>query len=778
MRSLHDSSERLNEWLGNRRWRIFALCLPVVLATLLLAVVVGIVFSRGKSELQRRYDRTVKIALGTRQFEVARVASLRGLDGAKDERDRAQWIFYLALALNGQGRKQDAMALISAAAPLDPLGAGSFDAHMALAQSLLTSTNLTFEVVQSSKLNSTNAVAQILYQAERHLLSAVAIEPESEEANEMLARFYINTHQPAKARERLMKIYVAKPETALLLAVTSDLENDGPSTLQWAARALTTFENNLIKSAPQYNPADRRGLVQALMIEQKYTADTETTAKPRTIITNAVPQDSPPVWLGIVHMLLINGKYAAALETLEHQMHDHPDPAYPPAIGEICAALAQSIPPGPKGDAVARLRFIQEGLTNAPGNQSLQWLLVQAADDTSNSGLAAKMLLDERMKAATGDASAWWHFMLWAEGRLQGDMVKARRELQTAYQLAPLNPAIENDLAMDLSSGNQKAAERGLDIIRSVVKRYPDQALFRATRGQILVRLGRYSEAVPDLEFAAAGLADPTEDRQALAKADAALGVVPQMGDPDELVQVRTLMNNGDYASAVKILDHATQVSADPAYASAMADVCIAWLQNDPPSQPAERLRLIQKGLNSEPQNDQLRSQLLAATHATDGSSATAKKLLDQLVARASGDSVAEWHLLLGRDARVRGDLPMARRELQAAYKLAPQSTEIQIDLATVLATGNQEDLGHALELIQIVVDAFPDNAQFRNTRGRILARLGRNADAVDDLTFAVDRLSDASDSKETRLILAKVYDALGKSQLAEQQRRLAAMAP
>jgi regulator of sirC expression with transglutaminase-like and TPR domain len=98
--------------------------------------------------------------------------------------------------------------------------------------------------------------------------------------------------------------------------------------------------------------------------------------------------------------------------------------------------------------------------------------------------------------------------------------------------------------------------------------------------------------------------------------------------------------------------------------------------------------------------------------------------------------------------------------------------------LATVLAAGSQEDQGHALALIQLVVDAFPDNAEFRNTRGRIFARLGKNQDAVDDLNFAADRLSDASETKETRLILAKAYDALDKPQLAEQQRRLAGMTP
>ena len=68
-------------------------------------------------------------------------------------------------------------------------------------------------------------------------------------------------------------------------------------------------------------------------------------------------------------------------------------------------------------------------------------------------------------------------------------------------------------------------------------------------------------------------------------------------------------------------------------------------------------------------------------------------------------------------------------------------------------------------------LEQFPDNPGFRDTRGRVLARLGRNENAAADLEFAAARLAKPA---ETRMALAKVYDALGRTQLAEQQRRLA----
>jgi len=279
--------------------------------------------------------------------------------------------------------------------------------------------------------------------------------------------------------------------------------------------------------------------------------------------------------------------------------------------------------------------------------------------------------------------------------------------------------------------------------------------------------------AAADLEFAAPRIANPADTRLALSKVYEALGI-PQYSPVDRLGHVQALMNEEKYAAAMETLEQGTLVSTNLAYPAAIAEVCAAWAEKIPPAQKggsADRLHLIQKGLKNNPENLKLQSLLVQAAHASDDSGLAAKKLLDQLVAGTAGDSAAEWHFLLGKDARMRGDLATARRYLQTAYELAPQLTQIKNELAMVLSTGNREDLDQALELIEPVVDTFPDSPEFRNTRGRILARLGRNEAAAVDLKFAAAELANPA---ETRLVLAKVYDALGKTQLAEQQRRLA----
>ena len=93
-----------------------------------------------------------------------------------------------------------------------------------------------------------------------------------------------------------------------------------------------------------------------------------------------------------------------------------------------------------------------------------------------------------------------------------------------------------------------------------------------------------------------------------------------------------------------------------------------------PSDQYAERLQLIKKGLSYSPQHQKLQAMLLQATTTPTMPAPPPKNCWISMVAGAAGDSAAEWHLFLGRDARLRGDLATARQQLQTAYELAPDA--------------------------------------------------------------------------------------------------------
>ncbi len=464
------SSHRCNDWLADRRWRMFWRCVPALLAggAALLVFAVVIAGDGQRSALRLRYHRTVAGALAARDFETARVACLRGLSFDSDEQSRLQWLFQLSIALNGLGRASEATALLATAAPEDR--PGCVPAHLTVAQMLLNSTNVTPEAIRS---------------AERQLQNALALEPQSLEINEMLGRLYINTSRFAQARKCLMEVYRVKKDVALLLAITSNASHDLAAAKSWADVAIDVFTRNLKQADPEDSSADRIGLAQAFSLQENY---------------------------------------AEALKTLESGVALSGDRPYGLAIADVCAAWAGRMAALRGSDERERLRLIRKGLNGAPQQSRLWLLLIQTARLPGDSGREAKVLVDQLAAEAKGESAALWHFFLWTDAREAGDNQTASRHLRQAYQLAPHIPQIVNDMAMELAFGADPNPERALSIIEPVSGRFADTPAFRDTRGRVLVKLGRYQEAVGHLEFASSRLAGATASHLALATAYEALG--------------------------------------------------------------------------------------------------------------------------------------------------------------------------------------------------------------------------------------------------------------
>ena len=464
------SVHKINDWISERPWPLFWRSLPALLAGLLLLATLAMVGAQtsGKNGLRQRYQRVAISALNSRNYEFARVACLRGLAFASDDQARLLWLFYLSIALNGLGHPAEAAGMLATAAPPDHPGCGP--AHLAVARSLLGSTNLT---------------PAMILQAEKHLKYALELDPQSPEIKEMLGRFYINTRDFAKARAPLLDIYPLKNDVALLLAIIENANHNSAETRTWADAAIDAFKKNLRESGQPDSQADRFGLVRALLMADDFDE---------------------------------------AINTLEAGLAIQKEPAYHAAIADICALRTEKIPPDQTGGAAERLRLIQKGLTHSPQHLKLRLMLIEAALASNDSAPAAKKLLDGLVAGADKESAARWHFLLWTELRIHDDLTSARHHLQTAYELDPQVPVVRNDLAMDLAGGSPEDMNRALKLIQSVVEQCPDNPGFRDTRGRVLARLGRNENAAADLEFAAARLANPAEARMALAKVYDALG--------------------------------------------------------------------------------------------------------------------------------------------------------------------------------------------------------------------------------------------------------------
>ncbi len=434
---MNTSMHKINDWLADRPWPSLWRSVPALLAGILLLGLLGATVAERSRMTQRRleYRRIAVAAIGGRDFERGRVACLRGLALAGDDQATLEWLFYLSAALNGLGRPTEAAALLATAAPVDH--PGCIRAHLLTAQSLLSSSNLTLEMIRT---------------AGKHLQNALALDPQSVEIKEMIGRFYINTGQPAKARQELLEVYPSRRETALLLALIDNASRNPTEARTWTDAAVDAYRKNLRDLSPQDSRTDRLGLVQALLMEESFEE---------------------------------------AAKTLEAGLRLHPAKAYRSAMSEVCMLWVAKLAERPGDHSEAQLRVIEEGLSHAPESMNLARALIELSRRQGAAGERARKLVDARLATSSKELAAWWHFVLATDARQTGRMAEARRHLQAAYGLAPEIPEIANDMAMDLACGQPPELPRALRIIQPLTVKFPGNSNFRDTQAKIASLLGQ-----------------------------------------------------------------------------------------------------------------------------------------------------------------------------------------------------------------------------------------------------------------------------------------------
>jgi Flp pilus assembly protein TadD len=121
-------------------------------------------------------------------------------------------------------------------------------------------------------------------------------------------------------------------------------------------------------------------------------------------------------------------------------------------------------------------------------------------------------------------------------------------------------------------------------------------------------------------------------------------------------------------------------------------------------------------------------------------------------------------------DAAARGQAEEARRHCEQAYKLAPHLAGSANNLAWMLAHADPPDLPQALTLVNGALERVPGNASFLDTRGHVLAKMGRWQEALADLELV---LRERPDNPALHRILAECYRHLGQQEMAAEHQRL-----
>ena len=166
------------------------------------------------------------------------------------------------------------------------------------------------------------------------------------------------------------------------------------------------------------------------------------------------------------------------------------------------------------------------------------------------------------------------------------------------------------------------------------------------------------------------------------------------------------------------------------------------------------------------PQVLQRMSQLAENSSATRD---TLRRLLQRRIAR--GESPGSVRFVLGVMAAIEGEFETATFHYELALAKGSATMVLMNNLAWSLANSNRPDLDRALQLVEKSLQMAPNHPLVMDTRGQILAKLGRWKDCISDLEKALPSLSDRAPVHET---LSLAYEHIQLPELAQIHRRKA----
>ena len=407
--------------------------------------------------------------------EAVRRAKARDLPGALVcykrlltlEPDRADVRYAMVIALDQLGRGEQAEALARSIAPADR--AGYPPAHFWIARRILA---------DRPRLSSRAAAA------EGHLLRFLQAFPKSPEAKSMLGTLYSAIGRFGEARP--------------LLEASAGKEPDRLLELARVRRALGDREGG-------------RGNARTAMAEARRRAEARPDDKFSTFLWAKACADLED--------------YAGALKVLEKGKAMTRDPAFDPSMAAVCSSWADSL--GRSGASPGeRLAVLQRGLKYDGGNTDL---LDQVGSFLSGGGQPAEEARAAvRAALASGRSPALAHFLLGNDAWARGEVGEARNHWEQANRLDPGITLVANNLAWLLAHREPIDLTRAGDLIDQALARSPGDPRLHGTRGEVLIKMGRWKDAVSEIEAALAGGANTPALHAALATAYDRLGM-PEM---------------------------------------------------------------------------------------------------------------------------------------------------------------------------------------------------------------------------------------------------------
>ncbi|GIW96916.1 MAG: hypothetical protein KatS3mg111_0249 [Pirellulaceae bacterium] len=171
---------------------------------------------------------------------------------------------------------------------------------------------------------------------------------------------------------------------------------------------------------------------------------------------------------------------------------------------------------------ITGLELLRQAMAIDPNNPLLIEAISTACLRAANSeNEELKTLREAIVQGVAPDAA---HFILGTIALNQGSVDQALQHLEIAAKNNPNLPGVLNNLAHAISHSDMPDYDRALRLAEAAVRMLPNHPYLRETRGQIYLHVGRYADAIADLEIALQVPELRADVRPSLAKAYEALG--------------------------------------------------------------------------------------------------------------------------------------------------------------------------------------------------------------------------------------------------------------
>ncbi len=434
-------------WFLGIPWRDAPKAIPAVILSMVLFTTAFIAFSGGAGWRNRLLDRQLRVSLEREDFPTAEIVIRRQLEA---DPKNVELIHRFALVREAQSFEEEAKVVMRQLLTRRHLPAAKW-----LLENQIIGKKLTD--FSPAELDEVGRVLQLITEREKKNFGA----------KRMYAEYLIFEQRLSSAIPIVLELSEVEPMRGLQAAALARQLNEFDAAEQYASAALERVQE-LHKDDPTNSQIAMSIARNQIFLERHSDA-----------------------------IRTLKGSIDVAKTQEERRMLTQ-------ALGDAIVAYVNYIEKSPTNTVQERLRvlsMLDAAVKIAPNNPRVVTMVadhVLASLNEENEQIATV-----RAALISGSPAGIAHFIKGTAALMKEDLAMAELHLEQAAEQMPRSGAILNNLAVALAMKEQPDYQKALQVANAAIDNVPiPTPHFFETRGQILFRMGRFREAISDLERA------------------------------------------------------------------------------------------------------------------------------------------------------------------------------------------------------------------------------------------------------------------------------------